>query len=119
MSGAMVGSWSYTVAAGGSDDGTRVRAIRDPADVLGEDREEMGGVDPSVKASNTACARSIKGSDVLDISSMCLDGSDRAGRSRRGTDTSGISYLLRSIDTKWGQERSPGSTVICTIASIR
>lgn len=43
------------VAAGGADDRTRSRAIKDPEDALGEGREQMEGVDPGFEARNKAC----------------------------------------------------------------
>lgn len=67
------------VIAGGIKDGTRGRAIKDPADTDVEDN--TGGVDPGVDASNAIVARSIIRYDILDTSFRRSDGSNKAGRS--------------------------------------
>lgn len=101
------------------DDGTSRGVIRDPEDALGDGRDKIGGVNPGIETNNAMCARSIRELDVLDISYKSTDRSKRMGRSSRGTDTSRILYLPKSIDTIWGQRRASGSMVICTITSIR
>lgn len=90
------------MVTGSVDNRTGGGAINSPADALGEGRKETGGVKPDVEASNIACARSIKGSDFPDISSLSSDGSDRVGRFSEGMDSSGISYPPRSVETIWG-----------------
>lgn len=96
---AMVSTGSCTVAVGGADNGMSGGAIRDPAGALREGRDKMGGVDLDNKGSNNAYARSIKGSDILHISSRSPNTSDKVGRSSRGMDTFGISYLPKYIET--------------------
>lgn len=118
-SGAMEKTRSCTVAAGGADYGTRGKAIRDPAEALGEGRDKTGGVHPGIETSNIACYRSIRGSDILDISSKIPDRSNKVERSRGGTDIFGISYSPRSIDAMQGQGRVSRSTVIYTMSSMR
>lgn len=102
----MVGTGICTVVAGETNDRTKGRAIRDPADVLGEDSNRKGGFDLSVKTSNTACTRSIKGSDISDISSRSPDGSDRVKRSSMGTNTSRILYSPSRVETTQGEGES-------------
>lgn len=91
MDGETVGTSSCTIASGGTHDDTRGRAIRDPTDALAEGGDEIGGVDPGIKARNSTCTRFINGSIVMDISSRSSDRSNKPRRSSGGTDTSRIS----------------------------
>lgn len=94
-------------------------ALSDLADTLEEDKKDMGGVNPSVEASNATYARSIKGSDIMDISSKSPDGIDRVERSSGGTDTSRISYLPSSTKAMRSQGGASRSMIIYTIAFMR
>lgn len=115
----MVGIENYTIALGGINNGMIGGAIRDPANMLGEGREETGGVDPSIGTSKAIFPRSIKGTNILEISSKSPNGSNRAGRSSGGKDNSDISNSPSIVKTMHGQEGASRSMVIYAIASTR
>lgn len=107
MGRATAGIRSFMVVARGTSNGARDMVIKDQADVLKESGNEIGGGDLGIKANNAVCARSIKGSNILDISSRSSNRNNKVRRSTRGTNTSGISYYLRSIETMlgWGEPK--------------
>lgn len=118
-SGASMGTGSCMVAAGGTDNVARGKEIKDPEDVLGKGRDKMGGVDPGVERRNTACPKSLNGSDILNISFRSPNESDRVEKSSMGIDTSGSSYSPSNINTTWGQREFSVFIVICTINSTK
>lgn len=115
----MVGTGSFIVVAKGAHNWTRGRAIKDPTNALREGREEIGGVDPSIEASNAACTRFIKGYGIPYISSRSPNRNDRVESSSGGMDISGILYLPSNFWIIPGLGGASRSTIICTIGFIR
>lgn len=99
MGKTMVDIGSSTVAAEETSNWAIGGVIKDPVDALGEGKEETEGVDPGIDICKAMFARSIKGSDILDISSRSPDRSNRSGRSSGCKHTSAISNLPSIIDT--------------------
>lgn len=107
------------IAVRGDNNGMRGEAINNQADKMEENRDTIGGVKSSIKTSRATFTRSIKGSEVPNISSRSPKGSYRVERFNGGKETSGILNSLSCVEITRGWGEASGSMFIYIIAFTR